>query len=79
VIADWLSDKFAIYIVQLEQCLSGLCHSPPRTLENGKIIEPCAMKSENPFSRKGEKLQQKHSPFPPSETERKERKILELC
>jgi len=35
-----------------------------------QIIEPCAMKSEIPFSRM-EPKKQKHSPFPPTETEKK--------
>ena len=34
-----------------------------------RIIEPCAMKSRISFSGTGAKTQQKHSPFPPSETE----------
>jgi len=37
-----------------------------------RIIEPCAMKSEIPFSGIGAKVQQKHSPFPPAETEKKQ-------
>ena len=40
-----------------------------------QIIEPCAMKSEIPFSgmeaKNTAKTQQKHSPFPPAETEKK--------
>ena len=34
------------------------------------IIGRCAMKSRIPFSGKGAKTQQKHGPFPPSETEK---------
>jgi len=36
------------------------------------------MKSRIPFSGKGAKTQQKHGPFPPSETEKKQQKFLDL-